>query len=120
MLTFTSMEIITRGISEGYLDSRYIWAWAFGGEGEYYGLLRGDMHNGILDAVFTEQVGNTPSGPDGQSNDLGPSKMKLYKWSTVRPAFWTVQPYSGPSGLPVQSSLWASKAPSSTVPTIIY
>ncbi len=25
-----------------------------------------------------------PNGPDGRSNDLEPSKMKLYMWSTAR------------------------------------
>ncbi len=65
MLTFTSAGGRKRDISEGYLDSRYIWAWAPGCECGFYGvysLLRDDIYNGILDAVFTEQVGEDSAG----------------------------------------------------------
>ena len=45
---------------------------------------------------------NPPNGPDSRSNDYGPSKLKLYQWSTVHPEYWTVQPHSGSSGLLVR------------------
>ncbi len=54
---------------------------------------------------------NAPNGPDARFNDLGPSKMKLCKWSTVRPAFWTVQTHSGPSELLVRVHIEGIQSP---------
>ena len=54
---------------------------------------------------------NAPNGPDDRSNDLGPSKMKLYKWFTVSPAFWTVQTHSVQSELLVRVHIEGIQSP---------